>query len=82
MIKMGICNDTEAVCDECGRDWHHTREMYRVKMFGQKHIVCKVCADMIFRKFLRASCLYDGKVKTKVDHERERKEAMTFGKAR
>lgn len=74
MVKMGICHNPDAYCNECSVKWTHTREMYRLKLFGTEWTVCKGCADRLFQKLLRASCMYDGKVKTKEDKERAARE--------
>lgn len=79
MIKMRVCTDTASWCEECGADWGRTREMYDLAIFDGKHHICRRCADSLFRKLLRASCAYDGKVKTKEDKERARKEDARNG---
>lgn len=79
MIKMRIDTSPEAVCGECGNDWGHTREMYDIVLFGRQESICKACSDTLFRKLLRASCMYDGKVKTKEDKERARREMRRIG---
>lgn len=74
MVRMRVCTDTSSMCDECRTRWPNTREMYEIMLFGQKRRICKRCSDALFQKLLKASCMYDGKVKTKEDKERQRKE--------
>lgn len=75
MIKMKVNLDKNSVCDECGRDWMHTAEMYTILLFGEKRNICRTCCDSVFRKTLSASCMYNGKVKGKEDKVRAANEA-------
>lgn len=79
MVRMRVCTDTSSRCDECMAEWGRTREMYDLELFGERRHVCKRCAETLFRKLLKASCAYDGKVKTKEDKERARKEDARIG---
>lgn len=67
MIKMKVNLDKDSICEECGRDWMHTAEMYTVQVFGEKHDMCRNCSDALFRKTLKAACMYNEKVKGKED---------------
>lgn len=73
-VKMRVCSDPEVICSNCGAKYADTREMYDIMLFGKKYNICYFCNDQVFKKSLRASCLYNSKVKKKDDLERARRE--------
>lgn len=75
-IKMRVNTDKNSFCEECGKTWNYTAEMYDLFIFGKVHQICRKCSDVLFQKTLKAGCIYNSKVKQKEDlkrAERERK---------
>ena len=77
-IKMRVNKEKESECFVCKTTWLYTHEMYDLR-FESKLVetrtltLCKSCVDELFNKTLRASCLYNGRVKSKEDMERIRR---------
>lgn len=69
-IKMGVNKDKDSVCKECGVKWENTKEMYNIKLAGNKFTICAICSDELFKKLLKASCMYNERLKSKEDQER------------
>lgn len=74
MIKMRVNGDSSSRCDECGATWRNTAEMYDLFIFGEVHTICHKCSETLFSKTLKASCMYNAKVKRKEDFERAERE--------
>ena len=66
-IKMRINYDSDSVCENCGRSYKNTKEMYDMMFCGNKYTICFECVDELFQKTLSATCKYNGKVKSKED---------------
>lgn len=72
-IKMRVNNNRESICSNCGREWKNTREMYDLRIGFKKERtlpLCAKCIDTMSVKFLKASCMYNSKIKSKVDMKR------------
>lgn len=72
-LKMRVNNDKESVCSNCGREWKNVREMYDIRIGYKKERtlpLCLKCIETMEIKFLKASCLYNAKLKTKIDQRR------------
>lgn len=70
MVKMRVNNNKESKCEECNTHWLYTPEMYDIHLCENTFTLCKKCTDTLFHKTLKASVLYDGRIKTKVDMKR------------
>lgn len=76
-LKMRVNNDKESVCSNCGREWKDVREMYDLRIGFKKERtlpLCLKCIETLEGKFLKASCMYNAKLKTKIDQGRIRRE--------
>lgn len=76
-IRMRVNNNKDSHCFNCNTIWANTPIMYDLSI-GYEHKqkilpVCKRCVDELFTKTLRASTMWDAKVKTKEDQERIRR---------
>ena len=76
-IRMRINNNKDSHCFNCNTTWINTPVMYDLSI-GYEHKqkilpVCKKCIDELFTKTLKASTMWDAKVKTKEDQERIRR---------
>lgn len=72
-IKMRVNNDRESVCFNCGREWKDVREMYDLKIGYKKERtlpLCQKCIEEMEMKFLKASCMYNAKLKDKIAMKR------------
>ena len=69
-IKMRINNDKDSRCSNCNTDWINTAEMYDIHLCGSTFRLCRKCSELLFHKTLRASVLYNAKIKTKQDQKR------------
>lgn len=69
-IKMRVNNDKESSCEECKVLYKNTPEMYDMVLAGQKFTLCKECIETLLNKTLKASCMYNGKVKSQEDLRR------------
>lgn len=72
-IKMRINNDRESHCFNCNALWKNTSEMYDLRI-GYNKIrtlpLCKKCVDALCTKTLKASVIYNAKLKSKEDQKR------------
>lgn len=73
-IRMRVNNNKDSHCFNCNTTWINTPVMYDLSI-GFEHKqkilpVCKKCIDELFTKTLKASTMWDAKVKTKEDQER------------
>ena len=75
-IRMRVNRDRESHCCECLKVWNDVSEMYDIQAGGNAFIMCRKCMETLSGKLLRASCLYNGRLKTKEDMERIRREGM------
>lgn len=76
-IRMRVNNNKDSHCFNCNTTWINTPVMYDLSI-GYEHKqkilpVCKKCIDELFTKTLKASTMWDAKVKTKEDQERIRR---------
>lgn len=78
-IKMRVNNTKESVCKECGCPYSHTAEMYDLALCGERYTLCRSCIEVLFQKTLKASCMYNGKVKGPEDLKREGREQLRKG---
>lgn len=69
-MKMRVVTNAESCCEECGKKYKFTKEMYQIKIFGEVRYICYECVDALFHKTLTATVNYNGKVKSKEDMER------------
>lgn len=68
MLKIKIIRqNTNDRCDYCKRPWKCTKEMYKIKFFESTHILCLGCLESMENKLLKASCMYNAKVKSQED---------------
>lgn len=81
MIKMRVNNQSSSACDECKVAYKNTPEMYDLMISGVKHTLCKGCVDTLFQKTLKASCLYNGRLKSSEDMKRIRRSKELKGEA-
>ena len=77
-IKMRVNKEKESECFVCKTIWQNTHEMYDLRFESKLDetrtlTLCKTCVDELFSKTLRASCLYNGRVKSKEDMDRIRR---------
>lgn len=76
-LKMRVNNDKESICSNCGNEWKNVREMYDLRIGFKKERtlpLCLKCIETLEGKFLKASCMYNAKLKTKEDQGRIRRE--------
>lgn len=76
-IKMRINNDKGSKCFNCGRQWDCVREMFDLRIGYKKERtlpLCIKCVETMEKKFLKATCMYNGKLKTKADMKRAQRE--------
>ena len=76
-LKMRVNNDKESVCSNCGREWKNVREMYDIRIgYKKEHTLplCIKCIEVMEGKFLKACCMYNAKLKSKVDIKRSQNE--------
>ena len=69
-IKMRVNQNKNSQCGECSCSWKDTEEMYDTVICGNMFTLCKDCMEVLFQKALRASCMYNGKVKSQEDIKR------------
>lgn len=69
-IKMKVENNKNSVCQNCNTPWKYTKEMYGIFMVDTKFTICYDCVDELFHKCLKATCLYNGKLKSQEDQKR------------
>ena len=69
-IKMRVNTNNESTCDECSCMWKNTAEMYDLMLCGERFTLCKECIETLFNKTLKASCLYNGRLKSQDDLKR------------
>lgn len=81
MIKMRVNTQATSVCKECKVLYKNTPEMYDLMICDVKFTLCKNCVDVLFQKTLKASCLYNGKVKSSEDMRRIRRSKALKGEA-
>lgn len=70
---MRVNQDRGSKCFNCGVEWKNTPEMYDLKIGYVKERtlpLCKNCIDTLFHKTLKASNIYNAKLKTKEDQAR------------
>ena len=82
-IKMRVNKEKESECFVCKTTWQNTHEMYDLRFESKLDetrtlTLCKTHVDELFNKTLRASCLYNGRVKSKEDMERIRRAESKF----
>lgn len=75
-IKMRVNNNTNSCCNECGKKYMNTKEMYDLMLCGEKYTLCFDCVDLIFHKTLKSSVMYNNKLKGKTDMERIKRDNM------
>lgn len=73
MIKMRVNNQSSSVCEDCNTLYKNTPEMYDLMICDEKFTLCKRCIDTLFQKTLKASCLYNGRLKSSEDMKRIRR---------
>lgn len=78
-IKMRINQNKKSICDECGCVYQDTKEMYTIKICGTTFDLCSMCIDTIFKKTLKADCIYNQKLKNKEDMKRVEREIEKYG---
>ena len=67
---MRVNQNSKSICELCGNKYMNTEEMYDLKLNDQLTVICKDCVEVLFNKLLKATCLYNNRVKTKEDLER------------
>lgn len=72
MIRMRVNNQTESVCEDCKTPYASTPEMYDLMIADVKFTLCKECVDALFQKTLKASCMYNSRLKSTEDMKRIR----------
>lgn len=82
-IKMRVNKEKESECFVCKTTWQNTHEMYDLRFESKLDetrtlTLCKSCVDELFNKTLRASCLYNSRIKSKEDMERIRRAESKF----
>ena len=82
-IKMRVNKEKESECFVCKTTWLNTHEMYDLRFESKLEetrtlTLCKTCVDELFNKTLRASCLYNSRIKNKEDMERIRRAESKF----
>lgn len=69
-IKMRISKSEYAKCDCCGCERSQVLDMYDIRLgMAQAFVVtiCDVCNEELLAKSLKASCLTNGRLKSKED---------------
>lgn len=69
-IKMRVNQNSSSKCCECNCGYNYTPEMYDLCITDNVFTLCKSCVETIERKTIKASCIYNGKVKSKEDMAR------------
>lgn len=75
-IKMRVNTNQESTCDECSCPWKNTAEMYDLMLCGTKFTLCKECIETLFNKTLKASCLYNSRLKSQEDLRRAERASL------
>lgn len=76
-LKMRVNNNKESVCSNCGREWKNVREMFDLRIGYKKERtlpLCLKCIETMNSKFLKASCMYNARLKSQVDIKRVQNE--------
>jgi hypothetical protein len=66
-IKMRLNKDEDAICTCCKNGRDLSLDMYDVKIGNVYFTICDTCNEMLLAKSLRASCLTNGRLKSKED---------------
>lgn len=69
-IKMRVNNTKDSECNECGCPYSNAAEMYDLILCDVQFTLCKECSDTLFTKTLKASCMYNAKIKHPEDLKR------------
>lgn len=80
MIRMRENKNSEEFCSLCNTSWKNTRVMHDIKMNDEIFHLCHKCSNELFQKLLKASSMYDGRLKTKEDMARINRENRTENK--
>ena len=80
---MRVNKEKESECFVCKTTRPNTHEMYDLRFESKLDetrtlTLCKSCVDELFSKTLRASCLYNSRIKSKEDMERIRRAESKF----
>lgn len=73
-IRMRVNNDKQSECNECGCTYKYTAEMYDLGICEEQFTLCKSCVEKLFQKTLKASCMYNSKLKQPEDLKRAARE--------
>lgn len=73
-IKMRENKNPEEFCSLCNTSWKNTKIMYDIKMNDEIFHLCYKCSEELFHKLLKASSIYNGRLKTKEDMARINRE--------
>ena len=65
-IKMRVSKN-DCSCSSCGAKRKQSLEMFDVCIGNMIFTLCDECIDELFRKTLKASCIVNGKLKSKED---------------
>lgn len=79
-IKMRVNKTQTSVCEECGALYKNTAEMYDLAICDAKFTLCKLCIEALFDKTLKASCMYNNKLKSQEDLKRATRESVRKGR--
>lgn len=75
-IRMRVNNVKDSECNECGCLYKNVAEMYDLILCDVQFTLCKECIEMLFNKTLKASCMYNAKVKRPEDLKRAERARM------
>lgn len=81
-IRMRVNKDKNSRCKLCNTPYMYTPEMYDLQLANEDKSViftlCKSCVDELFNKTLKASCMYNHRIKDKEDMKRIRLHQSKF----
>lgn len=66
-IKMRNNNNENAVCCDCGNPQKKVLNMFDLCIGGTIFTICDECNEKLFKKCLSASCMVNGRLKSKED---------------
>jgi hypothetical protein len=74
-IKMRVNGNKKSKCENCSCEYKNTAEMYDLQIADVRFMLCKKCVETLFQKTLKASCIYNAKLKNQEDMQRLRRES-------
>lgn len=71
-MKFRVNKNKNSICNECGRKYGETREMYDLQLFKNVNSICSICLENLVMKSLYMETQYNARVKNGEDMQRSR----------